>query len=38
MVLILKNNMAAIADLLENNSYVLKFKILQLAVSDLHKM
>ena len=38
MVLILKNNMAAIADLLENHCYVLKFKILQLALSDLHKM
>ena len=34
----LKNNMATIADLLENQWYVLKFKILELAVSDLHKM
>ena len=38
MVLILKNNMAAIAELLENQRHVLKYKILQLAVSDLHKM
>ena len=37
MVLILKSNMAAIVDLVENQ-YVLKFKILQLAVSDWHKM
>ena len=30
-----KNNMATITDLLKN---ILKFKILQLVVSDLHKM
>ena len=37
LVLILKNNMAAIANCLKNHWYVLKFKMLQQALSDSHK-